>query len=206
MLRFKSCWLLNQLLYFGVLQLRLCFNRNVDSAYVFEDSRIEYSAIGVVDSDWYRPFPKIVNLVSTVASVGRSSEASSVEREKGDEVVDVAVAQPSDGQTGAQIWFCHRSLLSNEGWPDFISFLTSVRARLCYPSKIPGCEIPNPTSGIDMESGSGVATDASCIKVEELWLKAKPTAVPAPSCSPRLGDDLGGYWEYHYSDCSDVEN
>ena len=54
----------------------------MDSGDVVEDNCIEYSAIEVVVSDCNPPFPQIVNPVSTVPSVERSSDPVPVEKEK----------------------------------------------------------------------------------------------------------------------------
>ena len=56
-----------------------------------------------MDSDWYGPFPQVVILVSTVASVGRSSDAVPFEKGKSHGVVDDSAGHPFDGQRGVCI-------------------------------------------------------------------------------------------------------
>ena len=65
-------------------------------------------------------FPQIVNPVSTVASMGRLSDANPIEKGKSDVIVDVAVGHPPDGPTGVFLMY-HWPSLSDQGWPDFIS-------------------------------------------------------------------------------------
>ena len=88
----------------GVFQTWFWFDRIVGSGDVDEASFTEYSGVEVVENEWNTPFPQFVNPVSTLANVGRSSDGTAIEKRKADVTVDVAVGQPSDGQTGMYFW------------------------------------------------------------------------------------------------------
>ena len=145
-----------------------------------EDKCNDYKANEDVDSDWYPPFSQVINLVSTAASVRRSSDAASVERKKVMCMLMLLLDSLMMDNQVCEFDVSSLVMLSDEVRNDPISVLTSIQAHLCYSTNNLGYEMANPPSRIDMESCSGVEATASCVNVEELQLKAQ--SVVLPSC------------------------